>query len=143
MQTPSFEEIVARIVTSDHRYATDAFFFVRDALNHTQAIIAKEAKASKASPRHVSGQELLEGVRQYALTTYGPMTLVLLNEWRLNRCEDFGEIVFLLVEHGALSKTEKDQRSDFQNGYDFQSAFRQPFLPQYLRSTAVTTTTPA
>jgi uncharacterized repeat protein (TIGR04138 family) len=139
MQKPSFEEIVTRIVTSDPRYTSDAFFFVRDALDHTQAIIAKEAKASKVLPRHVSGQELLEGIRQYALTTYGPMALALLTEWRLLRCEDFGEIVFLLVEHGALSKTDKDQRTDFQDGYDFQSAFRQPFLPKNVRNQSVTT----
>lgn len=138
MQTHSFEEIVARIVRSDRRYASDAFCFVRDALNHTQEGHSRSRASSgktgsKVAHSHVTGQELLEGIRQFALNAYGPMAYVLLQEWGVTRCEDFGEIVFLLVEHGALSKTEKDQRSDFQNGYDFESAFQKPFRPERLR----------
>jgi uncharacterized repeat protein (TIGR04138 family) len=79
--------------------------------------------------RHVTGQELLEGIRQYGLQQYGPMTMTVLAEWGLNNCRDFGEVVFNMVESGLLAKTEKDTRSDFQKGYDFTDAFCKPFWP--------------
>ena len=127
MQTPNYEEALATIVGRDPRYASEAYIFLREALDHTQKGIAKP---NKNEARHVSGQELLNGIKNYALTTYGPMALTVLAEWGVRRCEDFGEIVFNLVEHGLLSKTESDSRADFQAGYDFETAFRQPFLPQ-------------
>ena len=51
-------------------------------------------------------------------------------EWGITNCKDFGDIVFNMVENGLLAKTEKDSRDDFQNGYDFTTAFRKPFWPQ-------------
>jgi uncharacterized repeat protein (TIGR04138 family) len=77
----------------------------------------------------VSGQELLEGIREFALEQYGPMTFALLEGWGLRRCEDFGEIVFHLVDYGVLGKTEQDRREDFAGGYDFREAFLRPFEP--------------
>lgn len=126
MQTPSFEEALNRITQADPRYHREAYQFLREALDHTQKRINK---SPKTEPRHVTGQELLEGIREFALLQYGPMALTLLNEWGVRACEDFGELVFNLVEHRLLSKTDSDSRADFQNGYDFQTAFRKPFLP--------------
>lgn len=83
-----------------------------------------------AEPRHIKGQELLEGLRDYALDRYGPLAWVLLQDWGVRRCEDFGEIVFNLVDCGALGKTEDDSREDFAGGYDFETAFVAPFVPQ-------------
>jgi hypothetical protein len=57
------------------------------------------------------------------------MTMTVFEVWGVCSCGDFGEIVFNLVESGVLAKTEKDSRADFQNGYDFEEAFRKPFLP--------------
>ena len=79
--------------------------------------------------RHISGQDLLGGMRAYALEQYGPMALPVLHEWGIERCEDFGEIVFNMVENELLAKTEEDSRDDFSGGYTFDEAFRQPFLP--------------
>jgi uncharacterized repeat protein (TIGR04138 family) len=79
--------------------------------------------------RHVTGQQLLAGIRDYALNEYGPMALTLFHEWGVQRGEDFGEIVFNMVENHLLAKTKKDSREDFKEGYDFDEAFRQPFLP--------------
>jgi uncharacterized repeat protein (TIGR04138 family) len=87
------------------------------------------AKQSKGKSRHVSGQELLEGIRQFALAQFGPMTMSVFAEWGIHSGADFGEIVFNLVESKLLSKTETDSQADFQNGYDFFEAFRRPFLP--------------
>ena len=127
MQAPSFEEAVDQILAKDTRYHRDAYLFVREALDHTQKMIGKLPKKNQV--RHVSGQELLKGIRQYALLQFGPMTLTVLESWRITRCEDFGEIVFSMVETNLLAKTDKDSRDDFRSGYDFHDAFRKPFLP--------------
>lgn len=127
MQAPNFDEILERIVTNDPRYQRDGYFFLREALDHTQKMVGK---AKKGEIRHVSGQELLEGIRDYALSQFGPMTLTVLAEWGIRSCEDFGEMVFNMVENSLLAKTEKDSRDDFKGGYNFEDAFRKPFLPQ-------------
>ena len=126
MQELTFDSTLALVLTKDPRYPRDAYIFVKDALDHTQKIVLKE---NKGEMRHVSGQELLIGIRDYALAQFGPMTKMVFEEWGINRCEDFGEIVFNMVEIGLLGKTEKDSREDFAGGYDFDDAFRKPFLP--------------
>ena len=127
MQEVSFEEALAEIQAKDPRYHRDAYLFVREALDHTQKTIAKDARGRI---RHVTGQELLAGIRDFALEQFGPMAKTVLEEWGVRRCEDFGEIVFNMVEVGWLAKTEKDSRADFESGYDFDEAFVKPFLPK-------------
>ena len=126
MQAVKFEEVLERIVARDPRYARDAYFFVREALDFTQKLAAK---SGHEKVRHVTGQELLDGIREFALQQYGPMTPLLLGEWGITRCEDFGELVFNMVESGLLAKTKKDSREDFKGGYDFDAAFRRPSRP--------------
>lgn len=126
MQAVYFEEVLDKILTRDSRYSREAYFFVREATDFTQKV-ATEKK--KEEVRHITGQELLEGIRQYALEKFGPMAMLVLNQWGVHKGEDFGEIVFNLVESGLFSKTEKDSRDDFKGGYDFFEAFRRPFLP--------------
>lgn len=121
MKHPNAEELLEGILARDPRYATDAYAFVRAGLDFTVRRLEK--------PRHVSGQELLDGIREFALSEFGPMTKTVLNGWGINRTEDIGEIVFNMVETGLLGKTEKDSRADFANGYDFDEAFRNPFRP--------------
>ena len=123
----NFDEELEKILAKDHRYPREAYGFVREALDHTQKMAGKPAKEDM--PRHVSGQQLLEGCREYALQQYGPMTMTVLAEWGIHRCEDVGEIVFNMVENSLLAKTDKDTREDFKGGYDFETAFRKPFLP--------------
>ena len=127
MHEVSFEETLGKIQAKDPRYHREAYLFVREALDHTQKTIGKDPRGRI---RHVTGQELLGGIREFALQQFGPMTKTVLEEWGVHRCEDFGEIVFNMVEAGWLAKTNKDSRADFQNGYDFQAAFRKPFLPR-------------
>ena len=127
MQEVSFEEGFQKIHAKDPRYPRDAYLFVREALDHTQKIVAR--KADRNRPRHVTGQELLEGIREHALAQFGPMAKTVLEEWNIHACKDFGEIVFNMVEIQLLAKTETDTREDFADGYDFDDAFRRPFLP--------------
>jgi len=133
MQEASFEEGLEKIRARDPRYGRDAYLFVREALDHTQKTIVREAKGGV---RHVTGQELLAGIRDLALTQFGPMAMTVLEEWGVRACEDFGEIVFNMVEGELLAKTENDSRADFAGGYDFFEAFRKPFLPSSKQVTA-------
>jgi len=116
------EDLIQPIVKRDPRYTVEAYVFVRDALDHTTGKLEK--------PRHVSGRELLEGIREYALKEFGPVSKRVLSEWGILECLDFGHIVFNLVNAGLLGKTEKDSINDFMDGYDFTEAFEQPFRPR-------------
>jgi uncharacterized repeat protein (TIGR04138 family) len=127
MQEVNFDEVLEQMLAQDPRFAREAYHFTREALDFTQKLISRE---NKGAVRHVTGQELLDGIRQFALQQYGPMTMTVLEEWGVNNSRDFGEIVFNMVESGLLAKTEKDTRDDFQHGYDFTDAFRKPFWPQ-------------
>ena len=127
MQEINFDEAVEKLYAQDPRFSREAYHFTREALDFTQKLVSRE---NKGTVRHVTGQELLEGVRQYALQQYGPMTITVLEEWGIRNCRDFGEIVFNMVESRLLAKTDKDTRDDFQNGYDFKDAFQKPFLPE-------------
>jgi uncharacterized repeat protein (TIGR04138 family) len=122
MTHPTIDDLLAPILESDKRYTAEAYLFVRAGLEHTVGQLDK--------PRHVSGQELLEGIRVYALKEYGPVTKRVLSEWGINNCIDFGNIVFNLVGEGLLGKTEEDSIEDFLGGYDFTEAFIQPFQPK-------------
>ena len=126
MQEINFDEAVELILAKDSRYARDAYAFVRESLDFTQKTIGKE---NRGQVRHITGQELLDGIRQFALNQFGPMAVTVLEEWGVHNSRDFGEIVFNMVEIKLLAKTEKDNRDDFNNGYDFTDAFRKPFWP--------------
>jgi uncharacterized repeat protein (TIGR04138 family) len=130
MHEANFDEGIDLIVLKDPRYRRDAYLLVRDALDFTKKNQTRREGVPMSDTEHVTGQELLAGVREYVLAQFGPMGITVLEEWGITRCEDFGEIVFNIVEAGLFSKTETDSREDFQNGYDFDEAFRKPFLPQ-------------
>ena len=127
MHEVNFDEAVEQILVKDPRFARDAYAFVRESLDFTQKLIGKE---NRGTVRHITGQELLDGIRQFALQQFGPMAATVFEEWGLMNCRDFGDIVFNMVEISLLAKTDKDSRDDFQNGYDFTDAFRKPFWPQ-------------
>ena len=127
MQEVSFEEALEIIHTKDPRYEKDAYLFVREALDFTQKNIGRD---TRGRVRHVTGQELVEGLRDYALQQFGPMVLTVFEQWGVHNCQDFGEIVFNMVDFGLLAKTDNDNRMDFEGGYDFEEAFRKPFLPR-------------
>lgn len=127
MSGNNFGEVVASIRNKDTRFDKGAYFFVRQGLDHT---IKQLKDAPERASNHVTGPELLSGIREYALEQFGPMAFTLLDHWGVRRCEDFGDIVFNLVDAGVLGKTEHDKREDFAGGYDFQEAFLKPFQPK-------------
>jgi uncharacterized repeat protein (TIGR04138 family) len=126
---PDFGEIVSVICKEDPRFDRKAYDFVRLGLDHTVKEMRKKDTARAERSRHVSGPELLEGLRMYALEQYGPLAKTVLNAWGITRCAHFGEIVFNLIEYNVFSKTESDRREDFSDLFDFDEAFVKPFLP--------------
>ena len=86
-----------------------------------------------AQSNHLTGQQLLEGIRLFALDQYGPMARLVLEYWGVKNCRDFGNIVFNLVEFQVLGKTDEDCPEDFNNGYDFKKAFDYPYKPSSKR----------
>ena len=129
MQDPDFTEIVTQICKEDPRFDRKAYEFVRAGLDHTVKELRKKDAARAERSRHVSGPELLEGLRAYALDQYGPLAKTVLDAWGVRRCRDFGDIVFNLIEYNVFSKTDNDRREDFSDIYDFNDAFVKPFQP--------------
>jgi uncharacterized repeat protein (TIGR04138 family) len=126
MQPHSFEEALALLLKEDPRYTAEAYWFVRASLDHTIRMLQKP---DSGPARHVSGQQLLEGLRLFALQEYGPMARTVLRTWGITTTQDVGEIVFNLVGKGVLGKTPEDRKADFADGYDFDEAFVRPFQP--------------
>lgn len=126
MQPINFEQVLQKIVELNPRYHRDAYLFMREALEHTQS---KMGKPKRDEVRHVSGKDLIEGIRCYAIEQFGPMVPTVFSEWGILSCEDFGDIVFIMIEHNILAKNDKDSRDDFKGGYTFFEAFQKPYLP--------------
>ncbi len=118
-----FEQALEAILAKDPRYSREAYLFLREALEHLRA----EMLRSGGNARHVSGQELLENLKQLALTQFGPMAWTVLDDWGVRSCPDWGEIVFNLIDEKVLTKTANDSKADFQGNYDFHETFRRPF----------------
>jgi uncharacterized repeat protein (TIGR04138 family) len=129
------------LLKEDRRYKLEAYIFIFEALNFAQEHLGmgaqsegfpveEEAEGDPAGgepEHHVTGQELCEAIRQYALHQYGLMAKTVLNSWGLYTTGDFGEVVFNLIRIGQMKKTPSDTRLDFENLYDFETAFRDEF----------------
>lgn len=121
MPPPSLDIKLDEILEKDRRYPREAYAFVMQSLAFTQKKAGEERK-------HITGRELLEGIREYAILDFDSATLEVLRGWGIHSCRDFGEIVFNMVDHGLIAKTDSDSRQDFENGFDFSEAFPKPFF---------------
>ncbi|MCX6856563.1 MAG: hypothetical protein NTV80_16850 [Verrucomicrobia bacterium] len=119
-----FHLAVQESLDKDPRYHPHAYEFVRDALN-----VAAKLFSEGKEDRHVTGQQVLEGVRTHALDEYGPMAFTILAEWGLHRGEDVGNIVYNLIGVGYFGKNDGDSLEDFGGGFEFESALTDPFKP--------------
>jgi uncharacterized repeat protein (TIGR04138 family) len=120
---------LAALVRRDPRYAYEAYEFIFAALAHTQQLLGQPAGPASPSAdedpeeeHHVSGAQLLHGVRDLALQEFGLMARTVFRMWGINSTGDFGEIVFNLIEAKLMSKTPEDHRRDFQDVYDLDQA---------------------
>lgn len=113
-------------VLSAKKYHRNAYEFIFDALRYTQETLDRGMAAEEESA-HISGKELLEGVRLLAQEKYGLLAQTVFRSWGVESTGDFGRIVFELVERGEMRKTERDQLADFVGVYDFHEAFDQNY----------------
>ncbi|MEI8195793.1 MAG: Minf_1886 family protein [Phycisphaerae bacterium] len=122
----SLEQVVAEC----GRYPIEAFEFVRTGLNYTVQRIHGDTTDMTESQCHVSGQQLSEGLRDFAIRRYGIMAKAVLAHWRIQRTNDFGRIVFAMVESKLMQKTDDDDVRDFDDVFDFRTAFEPPARPR-------------
>jgi uncharacterized repeat protein (TIGR04138 family) len=127
-----FHPGLAEVVRQDPRYAYEAYEFVFYGLHHTQKSLGREAPApgedAEVAPQHhVSGPELLDGIRDLALREFGLMARTVFRLWGIERTDDFGEIVFNLIEAGLMSKTTEDSREDFRGVFNLDQALVEGF----------------
>lgn len=142
MQDLDFDEVVSLICKEDGRYDRKGYHFVRQGLDHTVKELKNRDAKRAGKSLHVTGPELLDGLRAYALDQFGPLAGTVLESWGIRRCSDFGDMVFNLIEYNVFSKTEQDRREDFSETYTFEDAFVKPFLPTRGRSRGVTPSAP-
>jgi uncharacterized repeat protein (TIGR04138 family) len=136
---------IAKLLAKDRRYKFDAYVFVFEALNYAQKVLGYGGDESpedeglgvkssdKRAERHLTGQQLCEAIRQFALEQYGYMAKCVLNSWGVHNTGDFGNIVFNLIDIKQMKKTRQDRREDFDNVFDFDEGLVQDFkitLPQ-------------
>jgi uncharacterized repeat protein (TIGR04138 family) len=120
------------IVDADGRYSVEAFEFVRDGLSYVVQKIhgdGHEVSEAEAQDRHVTGQQLSLGLRDYALMRYGPLAQAVLRHMGIQRSNDFGNIVYLMIDTGYMRKTEEDDLHDFDDVFEFAQAFAPPVRP--------------
>lgn len=117
--TQEFEAIIDRICEEDFRYRRDVYPFAMEVLSYTQKRFGR--------PKHVRGEEFLEGFKELLLERFGPLALTVLNHWGIHRTEDIGNVVFNLVDNRVLGRTEEDCREDFHNGFDFMEVFQRSY----------------
>lgn len=104
-------------------YPLEAFIFVQKGLGETVDRIHHDPGERSDLGRHVSGQQLCLGLRDLALSRWGMMAPAVLESWNVRRTEDFGRMVFAMIEHGVMSKTPQDSLEDFRSVFDFDEAF--------------------
>jgi uncharacterized repeat protein (TIGR04138 family) len=136
---PTQEKSLQEVVDEVDQYPIEAFVFLQQglgfAVNHVHGEIKEDefserelndhaGEMADVPPcRHITGQQLCEGLRAYALNQWGLLAGVVLARWRINSTFDFGRIVFALIAAGHMQKTDTDTIEDFRGVYDFKTAF--------------------
>jgi uncharacterized repeat protein (TIGR04138 family) len=121
------------ILARDHRYRLEAYEFVLHGLEYAQRKVLGDQSADEPDEdaaeesHHVSGQQLCEAIRDYALGLYGMTAKCVLQHWGIRTTRDIGEIVFNMIEAERMRKTDRDRIEDFDDVYEFDEAFRPGF----------------
>lgn len=104
-------------------YPIEAYDFVRDGLSYTTQQLFDDDDCCGREDQHVSGQELCLGLRDFAIDRYGLLSLAVLNSWNVWRTEDFGRIVYAMIDAGLMTGSNDDSPEDFRGVYNFSEAF--------------------
>ena len=119
--------LTSRLRPSRLKFHPDAYRFVFEALQHVQENQKKPVRDADDDSAHISGPELLDGVRELGLKKFGMLSKSVFEHWGVKATDDFGRIVFELIECGEMRKTERDQLVDFFGVYDFNQALVQDY----------------
>jgi len=120
--------ITTNVASSRLRYHREAYDFVIQSLRVAQELLGRMVAAhADDESAHISGQELLEGIRVLALKQFGMMAPAVFGHWGVHSTDDFGRIVFDLVEREEFRRTERDQMSDFTDVYSFDEVFQREY----------------
>ena len=117
---------IFQLLQSDLRYQLHAYQFVRDSLAYAQEVLPNDESEAEIEP-HLTGQELCEAIRLFAIDQFGYMSKTVLNNWGIQGTNDFGEIVYNLIDIGMMKKSETDEREHFADVYSFEKAFVEDF----------------
>ncbi|HEU4700293.1 MAG TPA: Minf_1886 family protein [Gemmatimonadales bacterium] len=109
------DDVLARIRARGGQYDERAYVFVLAAIEFLQSRLELR--------RHVTGAELAWACRDLAHAQFGLIAPQVLAHWGIARTEDFGRIVYTLVEVGLLVTQPGDREQDFAGVYDFEDAF--------------------
>jgi uncharacterized repeat protein (TIGR04138 family) len=129
------------MLDKDSRYKLEAYQFVRESLAYAHEVmqlpqqrIGKQAGSEESS--HLTGQELCHACRKYALEQYGYLAPLVLGAWGIHSTSDLGEIVYNLIRIRQMRASRTDRREDFDNVFDFESAFEPCFEAMTIRDQA-------
>lgn len=123
MKAKEIFQKLEKLTEKHSEFKLEAFGFIMAGLNFTMARLKKK--------RHISGQELAKGVRDFAIKEFGPMAQTVLEYWGICSTRDMGRVVFALVEEGLLFKNDEDKLSDFDNVYDFDASLRHDYWKEF------------
>jgi uncharacterized repeat protein (TIGR04138 family) len=132
MSTQQQQEDLRKILDRAGPYPVEAFHFVREGLSYTARHIHGDPESLPDHDRHVSGQQLCLGLRDFAIERYGLLAPVVLEHCNIRRTDDFGRIVFAMIDAGFMSKTASDSMEDFRAVFDFAEAFSRDELLAHL-----------
>jgi uncharacterized repeat protein (TIGR04138 family) len=110
------------------RYHANAYRFLFAALRRAQQNLGRvPSPDNEGEQAHITGPELLDGVREYALDQFGLMARTVFHGWSVHSTDDFGRMVFDLIERGEMRKTDSDQLADFCDVFDFEDALENQY----------------
>lgn len=126
---PESQDIdIRKVAKAAGPYPVEAYAFVREGLNYTVLRVHANAEALPEESRHVSGGQLCIGLRDFAIDRYGLLAPTVLSSWNIHRTDDFGRIVFALIDAAQMSKNANDSIEDFRSVFDFDEAFSRQTL---------------
>ena len=122
---------IFELLQQDQRYHLEAYLFVRDALAYAQKVMKMPATTDEGSDakqdHHLTGQQLCQAIREFALEQFGFMAKTVLNSWGIHTTGDLGEIVYNLIRIKEMRKSKTDHREDFDEQFEFDNAFEPRF----------------
>ncbi len=126
---PEENFLLHEAIAQDSRYPIDAYQFVREAVSYaddneelgefTYDLSVTEDARVAAQERHLTGQQLCEAIRLYAINQFGYMARIVLKNWGIMETSAFGDIVYNMIDVGIMKKSPLDHRNHFDNVYTF------------------------